>query len=63
MKKILFLCVCLLFLTGCDNKNTYKIELNDPYNVCGQEIYFSNDADGNELSMSKIIDTIQNACN
>ena len=63
MKKILFLFICLFFITGCNDKDTYKIKINDPYEVCGQEVYFSDDADGNEVRMSKIIDTIQEACN
>ena len=47
MKKVLLLLIPILLLTGCNDPatdDTYKIELNDPYIICGQTIYFSNDS-------------------
>jgi hypothetical protein len=67
MKKLLFLIVpVLLLITGCNDPatdNTYKIELNDPYIICGREIYFSNDSFNDEVDIDDIVETIQEACN
>lgn len=68
MKKYIFLVFGLFLLTGCttddDYGNTYKIELNDePYTVCGKEIYFSDDAYDNDLDIERIIETIKESCN
>lgn len=66
MKKILFLFICLFFITGCDDPatdDTYKIELKDPYMICGKEIYFSNNSSNDEVDIDDIIETIQEACN
>ena len=64
MKKYFIVLFSLFLLTGCDDKKeTYKIDLShDPYEVCGQTIYFSNDADGIDLNMDRIIETIEEAC-
>lgn len=67
-KKILLISIIfILTLTGCSlkkNENLYKIELNkEPYEICGKEIYFSNDSYGDELYINKIIDSIKEACN
>lgn len=63
MKKILLLLICLCFLSGCkDKKNIYEIELNDPYKVCGQIVYFSNNSNGKEIQIDDIIDDIKYAC-
>lgn len=41
----------------------YKVDLrNEPIKVCGEEIYFSNNADGNELDIDNIIEDIEDAC-
>lgn len=66
MKKVLLLIFCLLLITGCDDEaddNVYKIELNEPYNICGEEIYFSNDSFNDELDIERIIEEIKEDCN
>ena len=68
MKKVILMLIPTLFLlVGCtsdNNENLYTIELeNEPYEVCGTEIYFSNYAWGNELQISNIIETIVDTCN
>ena len=64
--------VAILLLIGwfivskIDNtpEGVYKVDLKkEPIKVCGEEIYFSNNAYGNELDINDIIDTIQDACN
>lgn len=67
MKKILFLFISLVFITGCEfdsnNKNTYKIELDDePYLVCGKMVWFSNGSWDNELNIESMIETMQETC-
>lgn len=66
MKKALLLCIGLLFITGCDDPatdDTYKIKIKDPYIICGEKIYFSNDSYNDEVDINDIIETIQEACN
>ena len=63
MKKIVLILFCLLFITGCDDENTYKIELNnEPYTICGEDIYFSNFTDSNGLNIGAVIDEINDVC-
>lgn len=65
MKKYFIILLCLFLLTGCDDDNDsiYKIDLShDPYDICGKKIYISNDADGNELRMERIIENIEENC-
>lgn len=63
MKKIILM-ISLLFICGCKvEKNIYKIDLsNDPYNICGEKIYFSNDSWDDEIDIDDIIERIYYAC-
>ncbi len=68
MKKVALIISIIVCAVGCenvsDNNNTYKIELGkEPYNICGEDIYFSNDAYGNELNIDRIVETIIETCN
>lgn len=54
-----------LIIYNSDNTpdGVYKVDLrNEPIEVCDEEIYFSNDSDGNELYIDDIIDEVKEAC-
>lgn len=69
MKKHFFMfLILLLLITGCGNDDNemyiYKINLDqDPYNICGEKIYFSNYEFNGEINMEDIIKKIYDACN
>lgn len=64
MKKILVLISIILLLSGCkDGKDIYRVELKDPYTICGKDIYISDKVYfENEIDMSDLIDEINEIC-
>lgn len=62
MKKILLIILILIVVSGCQKENEYTIELNDPYEVCGEIVYFTNNSNGKEIQIDDIIDDIKYAC-
>lgn len=61
---ILFIVGLIIYNIDNNPDGVYKVDLrNEPISVCGEEIYFSNDADGDELDIDDIIENIKYACN
>lgn len=51
---------CLNKYTTSKEDNTYTIKLNnEPYTICGKDIYISNFTYNNELNLSELIDSIE----
>ena len=55
-----------MLVCGCKytelSENDYVININDPYKVCGQKIYFTNNANEKSIDLKDVIDTIKEAC-
>ena len=52
------------YATSKDEDDIYTIELNnEPYKICGEEIYISNNTNGDEIIVSQLIDEIEYVCN
>lgn len=47
---------------GDDKKYTIKLD-DEPYYICGKEIYISNDSYNNELDIDNVIENIETLCN
>ena len=46
-----------------DKQNTYTMELNEPYTLCGKTFYISNDSENNQLYATSIIENAEELCN
>ena len=62
MKKLILVILILIVASGCEKENEYTIELNDPYEVCGKIVYFSDNSNGKEIRIKNIIDDVKYAC-
>lgn len=69
-EKVCIVGIILLFgwflLSSIDSKKTdyYKVDLNnEPFEICGQQLYISNYSYENELNFDTIINVINEACN
>ena len=67
---IVILVIAILFVWNknsnkiINNDATYTIKLNnEPYSICGKEIYISNDSENNEINIDDIIENAEILCN
>lgn len=54
-----------MFIYYFDNSlddGQYILNTNDPYNICGEEVYITNNSYGNEMDASTIIEDTLSAC-
>ena len=54
--------IYLLFNKNSLKENEYIIEINDPYVICGKEIYFTNNSYDKEINIRNISEDILYAC-
>lgn len=63
MKNILVILSAIIIVTGCANKNTYKVELtNQKISICGEEKFITDYTYNNEFDIESLINDIRN-CN
>jgi len=54
--------IYLIFDKNSLKENEYIIEINDPYIICGKEIYFTNNSNEKNISIRDISEDILYAC-